>query len=551
MAVVGYIDEWDINGEEYEIHDKERGLPNGVATLDSNGRIPYSQLPESAIELKGYWDADTNTPELADGTGTNGDEYIVSVAGSQDLGSGEQYFGVGDRVLYTSNIWKNITSGFTKSVSEIPSDAQGNVDLTRQNDITKLLSKDLIAKYLVPLGSNWEKVSQIFTPTSSLNTSIYSAFCRVNSLFFLGVNGGNTTQNTYISVDEGETFTLLVTYYSIQNIVYIESTQTYMGVFTHYNYSTSKYSVEVHTCSGDPTSWSNWQLHSTLSSNMNVSSDRCRLKLFSDPDIGDTVLLFYMGIFTTACGVYYLTSENTWSRIFSTNYLSDVTFDENGKIYFSVVSGTYNETIKIYRVDSTTTLTLVVDITLSSTVQGTNVRSFTFRHTIYSKFDRCFYAEVGNIIIGIPLDNPTNYTSYLSSYAPTSSNEKKLKLIGNENCPYFYAFLPKSSDKTLYAGIATLRGATLIYEGESSTINSLTEKSDCSFSLYLNNSVCLAILTLFSRDGLNFLKSHRERTNGAMVGWSGYSSLTLQTEDTMYLVLNGVLYKSNFDTCMQ
>lgn len=103
------------------------GTANGFATLDADGRIPYSQLPESAIELKGYWDADTNTPTLADGTGTNGDEYIVSVAGTRDLGSGSQYFGVGDRVLYTSGVWKNISSGFARSVNGVAPNAQGNV----------------------------------------------------------------------------------------------------------------------------------------------------------------------------------------------------------------------------------------------------------------------------------------------------------------------------------------------------------------------------------------------------------------------------------------
>lgn len=127
---VDYMDQWDVNGDLYDIHDKGRGQPNGVATLDENGRIPYSQLPESAIELKGYWNAMTNTPTLADGTGTNGDEYIVSVAGSRNLGSGGQYFNVGDRILYTDGIWKNITSGFVRTINNIPPRSIGaNVDL--------------------------------------------------------------------------------------------------------------------------------------------------------------------------------------------------------------------------------------------------------------------------------------------------------------------------------------------------------------------------------------------------------------------------------------
>ena len=128
-----YMDQWNVNGELWDIHDKGRGVPNGVATLDGYGRIPYSQLPESAIELKGYWDADTNSPTLVDGTGTNGDEYIVSIAGTQDLGSGSQYFGVGDRVLYTSGVWKNISSGFVRSVDNHSPNSEGNITLPKSD----------------------------------------------------------------------------------------------------------------------------------------------------------------------------------------------------------------------------------------------------------------------------------------------------------------------------------------------------------------------------------------------------------------------------------
>lgn len=109
------------------------GTANGIATLDADGRIPYSQLPESAMELKGYWDADTNTPTLADGTGTSGDFYFVDVAGTRDLGSGEQYFAVGDRVLYDGAIWKNISSGNIKTINNRAPTATGNIDLTKSD----------------------------------------------------------------------------------------------------------------------------------------------------------------------------------------------------------------------------------------------------------------------------------------------------------------------------------------------------------------------------------------------------------------------------------
>lgn len=55
---------------------------------------------------KGTWNASTNTPALAGGTGDNGNAYRVSVAGSQDLGAGSISFSVDDRVIYNGATWE-------------------------------------------------------------------------------------------------------------------------------------------------------------------------------------------------------------------------------------------------------------------------------------------------------------------------------------------------------------------------------------------------------------------------------------------------------------
>lgn len=81
------------------------GEANGIATLDSKGKIPLEQLPTEAIVFKGMWDASTNTPTLADGTGTSGDYYIVSVGGTRNLGSGNITFVAGDGVIYDGSKW--------------------------------------------------------------------------------------------------------------------------------------------------------------------------------------------------------------------------------------------------------------------------------------------------------------------------------------------------------------------------------------------------------------------------------------------------------------
>jgi hypothetical protein len=96
----------------------QKGANNGVATLDAGGKIPVSQLPNSVMEYQGTWNASTNTPTLADGVGNAGDVYLVSVAGTQNLGSGPIIFAVGDWVVYNGSIWeKSINSNAVVSVN--------------------------------------------------------------------------------------------------------------------------------------------------------------------------------------------------------------------------------------------------------------------------------------------------------------------------------------------------------------------------------------------------------------------------------------------------
>ncbi len=74
---------------------------------DINGNGTWAAVSASQT-YKGTWDADTNDPTLADGTGTAGDYYRVTVAGTQDLGSGNITFNVGDDVSYDGSVWERI-----------------------------------------------------------------------------------------------------------------------------------------------------------------------------------------------------------------------------------------------------------------------------------------------------------------------------------------------------------------------------------------------------------------------------------------------------------
>lgn len=92
------------------------GANNGVAALDAGGKVLASELPTGVLSYKGVWNASTNTPVLSNATGSNGWVYKVSVAGTQNLGSGNITLGLGDEVIHNGSIYQvspssnNVTS---------------------------------------------------------------------------------------------------------------------------------------------------------------------------------------------------------------------------------------------------------------------------------------------------------------------------------------------------------------------------------------------------------------------------------------------------------
>lgn len=105
----------------------ERGQANGYAPLDSAGKISVSFLPSSVMTYMGTYNATTNTPALADGTGDAGDTYRVSVAGTRNFGSGNITLRVGDYVIYSGSVYQK--SATTDNVASVAGKT-GDVTLT-------------------------------------------------------------------------------------------------------------------------------------------------------------------------------------------------------------------------------------------------------------------------------------------------------------------------------------------------------------------------------------------------------------------------------------
>lgn len=84
------------------------GAANGVASLDSTGKVPTSQLPAMGdLNYQGAWNASTNTPTLASGVGTKGYYYVVSVAGSTNL-DGITDWVAGDWAVFNGTVWQKV-----------------------------------------------------------------------------------------------------------------------------------------------------------------------------------------------------------------------------------------------------------------------------------------------------------------------------------------------------------------------------------------------------------------------------------------------------------
>lgn len=119
------------------VTQSEVGMANGVASLDSSGKIPIGQLPGEVFIYQGTWDPTTNTPTLIDGTGTAGYVYWVSTAFAGTVvglsNASMINFQVGDLVLYNGLQYELTTPA--AGVSSV-NGAQGAVTVNAINQLT-------------------------------------------------------------------------------------------------------------------------------------------------------------------------------------------------------------------------------------------------------------------------------------------------------------------------------------------------------------------------------------------------------------------------------
>jgi len=177
-------------GKLYILVDSSEGAANWISVNGEN--------------YKGSWNASTNIPVLADGIGITGDNYLVSVAGSQNLGSGTIAFALGDLIIYDGTIWKK------GGISYTPEDlANKSTDGTMTaNSATLYPSQSAVVTYTTTSLSTKQD--------SNLNlTSLASLTLPANGLLYS--TGANTITTTTLTatartvLDDNSTDAMLTT----------------------------------------------------------------------------------------------------------------------------------------------------------------------------------------------------------------------------------------------------------------------------------------------------------------------------------------------------
>jgi ribosomal protein L35AE/L33A len=174
---------------------------NGIPQLDVNGKILVSQLPNSVMEYQGTWNVSTNTPTLANGTGNQGDVYLVegaAVGGTAfNFGAGPITFFNGDQAIYSGSIWQR-ASGATGTVT--------SVAITESGDSLNITGSPITTSGTINIGFNGTNLQYVNgagnlttfpTLITSIGLSMPSAFSVANSPLTangtIAVTGAGTT----------------------------------------------------------------------------------------------------------------------------------------------------------------------------------------------------------------------------------------------------------------------------------------------------------------------------------------------------------------------
>jgi hypothetical protein len=246
------------------------GAANGIATLDSNSKLTIAQMPISVMDYKGTYDIVTNTPNLVDGTGNQGDVYVCTTAGTRTFGVGNTItVGVGDWLIYNGTKWEKTlgnnvgagtvtsvglslgTTGTDVNISNSPITSSGNINLnipTASATARGLLSISDFNTFsgkqsVITLTTTGTSGAATFTG-NTLNIPQYSAI----TLTTTGTSGAATLVGNTLNIPQyldGSGTTDNVTFWTDSNTVNAASNLYYETNFAYTNNGSVTYGKKL------------------------------------------------------------------------------------------------------------------------------------------------------------------------------------------------------------------------------------------------------------------------------------------------------------------
>ena len=154
-----------------------------------------------ALNFKGTWDANANSPALASSVGTKGDYYVVGTAGSTNL-NGISNWGVGDLATFNGSVWQRVEGGADLNGVNLSVSGTSTLSgLTASTALALNASKEIVSVTNTGTGNNVLATVPSFASTIGIGGA--TAAASGAGITFPAVFNASSDVNTLDDYEEG------------------------------------------------------------------------------------------------------------------------------------------------------------------------------------------------------------------------------------------------------------------------------------------------------------------------------------------------------------
>lgn len=161
-----------------------------------------------ALNYKGTWNANTNSPALASGVGTKGDYYVVGTAGGTTL-DGISNWGIGDWAVFNGSVWQRVEGGADLNGVNLSVTGTTNLaGLTASTALALDASKNVVS--ITNTGSGNNVLATVPSFASTVGVGGATAAASGAGVTFPATQSASSDANTLDDYEEG-TFAVAIT----------------------------------------------------------------------------------------------------------------------------------------------------------------------------------------------------------------------------------------------------------------------------------------------------------------------------------------------------